>query len=280
MIDAARLQRHLADGLRAHAQAQRVGPFTCYLHPDVAHEALNVAMPDAPGEARRVPIASTPQPQPPPQPQPEPDAQTALAIVKAEFASRGRVPRVEFLLECAPQMPDLLRAAGFVPESRTPILACTRVTWTKVDPPMGLRLEAILADTPWEITRSYLDLQREAYRLPDAVPESAPRDVWPQLQLGAGLYATLEGAPAAAVGFTPARDKLADVRGLAVAHALRGRGIASFLLSALARVAHETGIEALVAVPDDALGVALAERAGFRKAGTLLAFRAEDAVAP
>lgn len=274
MIDAARLQRHLADGLRAHAHAQRVGPFTCFLHPDVAHEALNVAMPDAPGEARRVPIASTPQPQP------EPDAATALAIVKAEFASRGRVPRVEFLLESAPHMPDLLRAAGFAPESRTPILACTRATWTKVDPPVGLRLEAILADTPWEITRSYLDLQREAYRLPDVVPESAPRDVWPQLQLGAGLYATLEGAPAAAGGFSPARDKLADVRGLAVAPALRGRGIASFLLSALARVAHETGIEALVAVPDDALGVALAERAGFRKAGTLLAFRAEDAVAP
>ncbi|HVM45681.1 MAG TPA: GNAT family N-acetyltransferase [Candidatus Thermoplasmatota archaeon] len=277
-LDLRRLQRHLRDSLRRHAAATRAGPFTCYLHPESPDPALNVAVPDEPVEGRRVPVLQEAAGDAAPVAADDPE--TGLVLLRAHFAANRRLPRVEFVDALHPGLPELLARHGFRETSRATLVACTPATWRQVDPPAGARVEPILPDSPWASVKSYLEVQREAYALDMPLPASAPPGFWPALQLAAGILVTVDGEPAAAGGITPVEDGLADVRGLAVREAFRGRGLGGFLLSALGQVAHGTGVEALVAVPDDARTQRLAARAGFAPAATLRSFTAEAAAAP
>ena len=272
-LDAGRVQRHLREGYRLAATASRIGPFTCYLHPASAHEALNVAVPDEPTLGRRVALESA-------QPPGEVGPADALAMLKAHFLAKARIPRIELVLDVQPGLAQTLFAEGWREEMRAPVLACTRESWRPLDAPPGVRVEALLPTTPWPLARDYLRVQRESYGLDMPIPERAPPGHWEALQIGAGILATLDGVPVAAGGLTVAVDGLCDVRGLGVVPAKRGQGIGAFLLSALARIAHETGAEAVLAVPDTRASIALAKKAGFEKAATLVSFRPEDAAAP
>lgn len=269
-LDPRRLQRHLRDGLRRAAPATRAGPFTCYLHPESNDPALNVAVPDEPTEGRRVPVmgeeaagyAAVP----------EEDAELGAVILKAHFSSNHRTPRVEFLDECHPKLGDVLKAHAFEEDARVPMLACTRDTWKQVDPPPGVRIEPLLPGTSWDVAKRYLHVQNEAFKLGMDVPAEGPRGFWSALSIGAGLLATIDGEAAGAGGITPNDDGLADVRGLAVRDAYRRRGLGAFLLSALGRIAQETGVEALLAIPDDEEAQRIAARAGFVRVATLRSF--------
>lgn len=277
-LDPRRLQRHLREGLRLHVPASRAGPFTCYLHPETNDPALNVAVPDEPAEGRRVPVLG--QEAAGLSAVPEEDEELGLVLLKAHFAGNRRTPRVEFLEECHPHLPRLLAQHGFAEDARNAMVACTRDTWRQVDPPEGVQVEPLLPGSAWDVAKRYLDVQREAYKLDMELPEEGPKGFWPALLIGAGLLVTIDGEPAAAGGITPADDGLSDVRGLAVRDAFRRRGLGGFVLSALARVAHETGVEALVAIPDGPGALRIAERAGFARVATLRSFTLEASAAP
>lgn len=269
-LDPRRLQRHLREGLRRHTPASRAGPFTCYLHPESRDPALNVAVPDEPAEGRRVPVLG--QEASGGSAVLEEDVELGIVACKAYFAAQRRTPRVEMVDEVHPGLPDLLVEHGFVEDTRTSILACTRDTWRQVDPPAGVRVDPLLPGTSWEVARRYLEVQREAYGLEMELPERGPQGFWPALLIGAGVLVTLEGEPAAAGGITPPLDGLADVRGLAVRDAFRRRGLGAFVLSALGRVAHETGVEALLAIPENEGAQRIAARAGFVPVAILRSF--------
>lgn len=272
MIDPRRLQRHLRATLRRQTNASRIGPFTMLIHPDAKDPALNVAIPDEPVEGRRVPlmqeeargVAAVP----------DEDVAYALMVVKAQFRALDRLPHVEFVEECHAGLPAMLDVAQFTPAARVPLLVSTPLSWEPAPGVDGLRFEPVLPQTPWETTRSYLDVQREAYGLALAVPQATSRDPWPTMGLGAGVLVTLDGEPVAAGGFTPPDDGLVEVRGLAVVPSARGRGIGTFLLNALARVAHEGGVEGVIAIPEGHAAVQLARRAGYADAATLRSFTA------
>jgi len=270
-LDPRRLERHLRESLRRHTTTARADPFTCFLHPATADPALNVAIPDEPLEGRRLHI-QTQEPDEAAAAPPQKDEAVGAALVKAHFVAHGRRPRIEFLDECHPGLAEVLQANGFREEGRTSLLGCTRASWRQVDPPPGVRIEPLLPDVPWKVARQYLQVQREAYKLEMPVPEEGPPGFWPALALGAGLLVLVDGEPAAAGGITPHTDGLSDVRGLAVRDAYRRRGLGAFLLSALGRVAHETGVEALLVIPEGPGAQSIAERAGFAPVATLRSF--------
>lgn len=272
-LDLRRLQRHVRESYRRTGSASRIGPFTCYLNASSPHEALNVAVPDEPAEGRRVRVEGAPV-------ESDDDPTIALPLVKAHFLSHHRIPRVEFLAELYPDLDQVLAEQGWREEMRLPLLACTRETWRPVAAAPTLRVEALLPETPWPIARDYLLVQREAYGLEMPIPERAPPGHWEALQIGAGLLATLDGVPVAAGGLTPQVEGLCDVRGLGVKPAARRKGVATFLLSALSRIAHETGAEAVVAIPDGAASIALAKKAGFVPVATVVSFTTADAAGP
>lgn len=268
--------------MRRQAPASRAGPFTCYLHPASREPSLNVAIPEEPSVGRRVPVmereaaghAAVA----------EDDPSLGLVLLRAHFSAHGRTPRVEYVEEAHQGLAEMLRGQGFHDDASTPLLSCTRDSWRQVDPPAGIRVEPLVESSPWETAKRYLEVQREAYGIDMEVPEQGPKGYWPALGIGAGLLVLVGDEPAGAGGITPAYEGLADVRGLAVRPAFRGRGIGSFLLSALARVAHETGVDALLATPDSDEDLPLAARAGFVRVATLVSFSAEitraDAAAP
>lgn len=272
-LDLRRLQRHVRESYRRTGSASRIGPFTCYLNASSPHEALNVAVPDEPVEGRRVPVDGAAE-------EADDDPAVALVRVKAHFLAEQRIPRVEFLAELYPDLARTLEASGWREEMRLPLLACTRETWRPIATTPKLRLDALLPDTPWPIARDYLLVQREAYGLEMPIPARAPPGHWEALQIGAGLLATLDGVPVAAGGLTPQVEGLCDVRGLGVKPTARRKGIATFLLSALARVAHDTGAEAVVAIPDGTASIGLAKKAGFVPVATIVSFTTADAAAP
>lgn len=272
-LSARRLHRHLRDAMRRQAPATRLGPFTCFLHPESRDASLNVAIPDEPSIGRRVPVmgveaagsASVG----------DDDPALGLVLLKAHFSANRRTPRVELVLDATDDITPVMAEHGFREDARTPLLACTRATWKQVDPPADVHIEPILESTGWDQVKRYLEVQREAYEIETDVPENGPRGFWPAMGLGAGLLIFVGGEPAAAGGITPSDDGMADVRGLAVRNEFRGRGLGTFLLSALARIAHETGTEALLATPDRASDVAFAARAGFVPVATLVSYTAE-----
>lgn len=278
MIDPRRLQRHLRETLRQQSIPARVGPYTCYFHPEAPYAELNVAIPDEPPEGKRIELqgraasglAAVP----------DDDPEYAIMMVEAQFRARRRVPHVEFIAECHPELPEVLQRAGFAETTRVPVFASFTGGAANAPEAPGIRVEGILPSSSWETTRLYLEVQREAYGLDHPLPEKAPKDAWPALGIGAGVLATLEGAPVGACGFTPPVDGLTEIRGLAVKPSAQRRSIGAFLLHAIARVAHEGGLEAVLAIPDGPSTARLAKRAGYSPVATLVGFTSEASSGP
>lgn len=277
MIGPRRLERHLRESLRQPSTPVRVGPYTCFFHPEAPFVELNVAVPDELPEGRRVPLMD--QQASGLAAVPDEDAEYALMMVEAQFRARKRVPRIEFIAECHPDLPDALIRAGFAESMRVPILVSTAKGARTPSPVPGLEVEALLPSSPWETMRRYLDVQREAYAFSYDIPTNAPKDAWSALDIAAGVLALIDGEPVGAGGFTAPSDGLCEIRGLAVAPSARRRGVGSFLLHALARVALEGDLEGVLAIPDGPATARLAKRAGYTPAATLLAFTAEAASA-
>ncbi|HUR69311.1 MAG TPA: GNAT family N-acetyltransferase [Candidatus Thermoplasmatota archaeon] len=277
-IDPRRLQRHVRETLRAQSQPTRVGPFTCFFHPDAPYAELNVAVPDDPVEGRRVPVLG--QEAAGVAAVPDDDPEYALMMVEAQFRARKRVPRVELVAECHPSWPSILEKAGFRQAASVPLLVSTEASWRSAPEVPGMLFEAVLPTTAWGTVKRYLEVQRDAFGLAMSIPDEAPHDPWSALGIGAGVLASIEGVAVGAGGFTAPREGLCEIRGLAVSPDARRRGIGTFLLSALARVAHDGGIEGVVATPDGPRTARMAKRAGYVPSATLLAFTAEDAAAP
>lgn len=277
MIDPRRLQRHLRTSMGAQTQALRVGPYTLFYHADAPYPELNVAIPDEPAEGRRIPVQG--QEASGLAAVADDDPEYALMMLEAQFRARHRTPRVEFVAECHPDLVGLLTSSGYVEDVRVPLLVSTSATWASAPEVEGMRFEAVLPTSAWTTTRDYLEVQREAYGLSLPVPTVAPKDAWSALGIGAGVLASIDGKPVGAGGFTTPRDGLCEIRGLAVVPAMRRKGVGTLLLSALARVAHEGGVEAVVATPEGPATARMAKKAGYVACGTLVGFRAEVAAA-
>lgn len=266
---AERLQDHLRENARRQYDSRRVPPFTAYFHPDDDLVYYNYAIPDAPPEGRRVPVLGGHEPA-----GTEVDARRALPRLAEAFLAKGRRLRFEFLEECHPGLPAVLEEAGLKRALRMPLMGYTRASWRAAPDVAGLKLEPILPSSPWSMVRAFLTVQREAFGLLDdaPVPEQAPPDAWHSLAIGAGVLAFLDGEPAGAGGFTPPRQGLSEIVGIATRPRFRGRGVASMVTSALARAAHETGVEVVFLTPGSEESRRIYEKAGFAPCATMLEY--------
>lgn len=258
------LQAYLLDAARARSTTFRIGGFTAFLHPDPS-PFLNWAAPDAPVEGRRIPVGGD---------VPDPEGAAAIHAVRAAMEARGRRARFEFVLEAAPDLPAALAEAGFREESRVPVLACTRESWRKPADVAELTVAPILPETPWPATRQFLLVQREAFGLQEPVPEVAPAKLWDALGIHAGILASVRGLPAGTAALAPPHHGLAELVGVATLPEHHAMGVATFLAGALARIAHETGLDAAILVPSDEAAVARYHAAGFLPVATLATWTA------
>lgn len=271
-VDPRLLQRYLRESARLRSQTARVAPYTAFFSPDSHDPFLNYAIPDEPTTGRHIPVMQADAKGL--GAVPDDDPEYALVRLKEAFRARRRKARVEYVEEAAPDLGPLLRAAGFASHKPTPLLCCTRATWTQAPAPTGLRIDPIVPTTPWGATRAYLQVQREAFGIEAAdIPQKAPPNIWPTLGIAAGLVASQEMLPIAAGGFTPPIEGVAELTGLSVLPAHRGQGLSDFLASSLAKVALETGAEVVLLLGSDEGARTGGAPPGFEACATLADWR-------
>lgn len=213
-------------------------PFTCFFHPRDPLRYHNYAIPDEPVGG---------------------DLDDALERLRAEFRSRDRLPRFEYVEGFAPSLAAALERAGFELELRAPLMTCAGADIAL--PPDIAGLEIVPAAEDW---RAYLTVGKCAFG-EDA--ETSDREVEERAARndgGSALLGVLDGEPVAVAAATPPFDGLSEVAGIGVLQHARKRGIGGAVTVAAARDAAARGAELLFLAPGSEKAQSVYERVGFR----------------
>ncbi len=242
------LQSYMRRTAAAGRATEQVGPFLATFSPDSTNPFLNYAIPD---DGARPTAAD-------------------VAALTAAYRGRERVPRVEFLVDTAPDADPALRAAGWSVERRIPLMLCPPGTAVAIPAPAGIEL--LVPDTDDEIA-GMIAAQYVAFGEP---PEVSPREVAnTRDRLRAGGFAVLardaETGEAAGGGVAEAvTDGTTEVAGIAVLERFRRRGIGATLTSALTAAVHEHGARTVFLTPAGVPEQRIYTRVGFAPAGDML----------
>lgn len=206
------------------------------------------------------------------------DLTAPLARLRAEFATRRRVSRFEFVEACAPALAAALEAHGFNLENRAQLMVCPRGSERAAPAVAGLEVAALDAETPLEEFALFLDVQRLAFGLPSpepATPEDA-RSLRASLGEGFALEGRIGGRLVATAMIQPGGDGLAELVGVATLEEFRRRGIGGALSSEAVRRAFGLDLSLVFLSAADARAGRVYESAGFSPAGHALFYRAPE----
>lgn len=209
----------------------------------------------------------------------------SFALLRREFEGRSRLPRLEFIEEFAPTLPDALRAAGFVEEYRGPMMLCTRETLAAAPDVAGLTVERVDRNDD-EALRELVRTQREGFGVAAGWTPTPEDLVYPRAALvdGAafvgryggrygGRYSGRYGGAAVGAGLiNRPHDGLTELAGVATLEAYRRRGVAAAVCVAAAAHAFDSGVEAVCLSAGDEGSTRVYERAGFSVVATMLAY--------
>lgn len=249
-----RIQRSVVSHLRSRPKVLEIGPFVAGLDPDTTNPYINYASP-VPG----VPITPA-------------DVTDLLGA----FAGAGRKPRLEYVTGCAPELENLLLAAGFAVEERNQYLTCTPERLAECPAPDGL----ILAEPSTDPERAgVVAAQNDAFGdLPGEPPEVAvARMRRNQDRGGVVLGARTAGGEWAGGGqAAPPTGAVSEVAGIAVREPFRRRGLGAAISAGVTRRLFDRGVEVawLEASGDDSWRVY--ERVGYVPAGHRLHMSLEE----
>ncbi|MEU4625544.1 GNAT family N-acetyltransferase [Actinoplanes sp. NPDC023801] len=240
-----RIQRSVVSHLRTRPKVLETGPFVAGLDPETANPFINYASP-VPG----VPITAA-----------------DVADLVAAFTGAGRKPRLEYVTSCAPELEDLLTAAGFTVEERNQYLVCTPETLGAHPVPEGLTLAEPTTDPD---RAAVVAAQNEAFGgSADDRPEAAVARIRRTQERG-GVVIGARTADGEWVGGGQAAapiDGLSEVAGIAVREPFRRRGLGAAITAEITHRLFRRGGEVgwLEAGSDDSWRVY--ERVGYSPAG-------------
>jgi ribosomal protein S18 acetylase RimI-like enzyme len=246
MTELARVQ----DAVRADAERSRevvrAGPFVATFTRDSRNPFLNYAIPEQ---------GATP-------------SAAEVEALAAAFAERSLPPRLEYVPELAPAVEPALLAAGFVVETRTPLMRLD--TPPVLAEPEGFELlEARDAGT----IRAALTVQHEAYGEDEPPDDRRVAAFRRSLDRGALLVLAREAAtqePAGAGQCTVPVDGATELAGVGVRPAFRRRGIAQAVTARLAAAMHARGADLVFLMAAGGAEARIYERAGFIRIGEVL----------
>jgi ribosomal protein S18 acetylase RimI-like enzyme len=249
-----RIQRSVVSNLRDRPQAAEIGPFVAGLDLGTDSPYVNYATPQ-PG----VTITEA----------------DVTALVRA-FTEAGRKPRLEYVTSSAPDLEDLLLAAGFTVEARQQYLICTAETASSSPVP-----------PEWHLAEPATDPQRAALAAATGeafgeAPQASEADVARvrrNQDLGGIALAALtenDGACAGGGQAMPPQHGVSEVAGIGVRAPFRGRGLGQAITLGLARRLFDRGVELAWLEAGGADSWRVYERAGFRPAGNRLYISLEN----
>ncbi len=234
--------------LRASAarRAQRLGPFLLLLDEHHPGRYFNYAVPDDD-------LDPTPH---------------DVADLVTAFRARSRIPRLEYLPTVCPALEPPLVAAGFVVETRVPLLTCSPDN-ASASEPSGIAV--LLATTEGEL-RQAAEVQAEAYGQSTVTNHDTAR-LRRVIDNGGLVALAFDTTTRSAVGAGQLGAHLGGVSELAavgVRAAYRRHGVATAVSAALTRAAPSVGITTpfLMTLGDDEERVYW--RVGYRRAAEML----------
>jgi len=253
----------------AHRQYEAVSvlPFTLFFHATDPLPFFNYAIPNAGADSPAAPFG---------------DLAAPLARLRAEFGTRRRVPRFEFVEACAPSLSAALEAHGFILENRAQLMVCPhrseRGSERAAPAVAGLDVETLDERTPLEEFASFLDMQRLAFGLPAPKPATREdaRSLCDSLGNGFALVGRIGGRPVGTAMIQPGGDGLAELVGVATLEEFRRRGIGGALSFEAVRRAFASGLSLVFLSAADARAGRVYEAAGFSAAGHSLFYRAPE----
>lgn len=250
-----RIQAYLRASARQRYEAVRVPPFTLFFHPTDPSDSYNYAIPDdSLGGALAEP----------------------LAVVRAAFLERGRLPRFEFVEAVAPTLAPALLVAGFEEESSQPLMVCTPQSYRPAPPVPHLTIISLDEGARSEEVQAFITVQRQGFGSPDSPPasrEEAER-FRPMLRHGLAFLARVEGEAAGAAMATAPLDGVTELVGVATRVPYRRRGVATALTDHALRASFDRQVEVACLTAEDERAGRVYERLGFHPQATMLAFRA------
>ncbi|HEU0028872.1 MAG TPA: GNAT family N-acetyltransferase [Ktedonobacterales bacterium] len=255
MTIAERVQQYMIERRARVCAPTRVGPFTVLLHSTDEAIESNLAIPVAP-------LSMTPE-------------QSWREALRAAFASRGRVPAIQWIVELVPHLASTLQAMGFSERQRETLMVCTSQTRPRSPAPVaGLTFIAITEASPLDETRENLDINEFGFDPAAAKPatdEQAAR-FRDTLAAGRAFTARLDGHPASAGMYTTPLAGVTELVGITTLEQYRGRGIAAALTAHMASAAFAQGCDLAFLTTANLAARRAYEHAGFQLAGDVVTY--------
>jgi len=265
MTDPIRLQAYLRQNAGRWFDAVPLPPFTLFFHPTDPLIYFNYAIPDEPiavqaeGDLRRV-------------------CARLRARLRAEFATRRRMSRFEFIHEFAPRLGDALRACGFVQTSRQQLLVCTPETCCPAPDVPHLIIDTLSKGAGIEETQAFLSTQRCGFDPTHCEPATVQeaKTFLNGLGDGVAILARLGDRPVCTGALSAPDDGITELSAVATLQPFRRRGIATALTAFAVQTAFRRGVHIVCLTAEDARAGRVYERVGFKPTATMLAYEEGD----
>lgn len=215
---------------------------------------------------------------------PLPDWGPAIPPMAAVFREHRRQPMVEYAVERWPQLSPALERAGFAGEVPLTVMAHAGSVLERASPvPLGLMVRRLDASTPLPMLGSYLEALHGLFDARRPITVGVDEAVRLQHTLAADrteiCIVENDGgrmmAGANLVGIGPiagVAGPVAELSGVWVAEAMRGRGLAGSVVGALMEQFFAAGGRLVWLAADDRLAADLYAGLGFRPIGRLLRY--------
>jgi ribosomal protein S18 acetylase RimI-like enzyme len=241
------LQSHMRRAAAAGRATEQVGPFLATYSPDSTNPFLNYAIPDDGARPSRSDVDE---------------------LVGA-YQRRELLPRVEFLVDTAPEAETALLAAGWSVERRIPLMLCP--PGSAVVPPAPAGFELLVPESDDEIL-GMLNAQHEAFGGSSASDADVAKT---RERVRAGGFAVLarDAATGEAAGGGVAEavvDGTSEVAGIGVRTAFRRRGLGGAITAFLTAALHDAGGRTVFLTPAGGPEQRMYARAGYAPAGDMV----------
>jgi ribosomal protein S18 acetylase RimI-like enzyme len=192
-----------------------------------------------------------------------------VTALVAAFRDIDRVPRLEYVISCAPGLEQQLLDAGFTVEARHDYLVCSPDSLTMPALPEGFELAEPATD---EERAGVVAAQNEAF---GAEPTATPADIARvrRTQDSGGVVMLVRGVDGGYVAggqAAPPGAGVTEVAGIAVRERFRRRGIAGALTAAITGRAFAAGVHGAWLEASGEVSWRVYERVGYAPTGKRL----------
>jgi predicted GNAT family acetyltransferase len=199
----------------------------------------------------------------------------ALASLRAIFAARNRLLRIEFIQEVAPDLASAFATAGLAEEGRNPLLVCTPDGLRAPVEVSGLAIRRLTPESPRADLAAFISVQGQGFGEEDRVEPADAQVEDLRRRSGHGnpyFLGLLDERPVAVGLYTAPLDGFTELVGIATLAEYRRRGIAGALTAVMAQAAFAAGVRvAFLSAVDERAG-RVYERVGFQPYATAVAY--------